>query len=110
MCNLNEVQEIKDALARNPNNIGVGILHEPTGRVFLKPFDQVTGGHAQFASLLRFPLREVRGFVIGRTSSGYQVVNQSHLNQLTGQGQPGSLAMPQDTFNQVLQSLNDAGL
>jgi hypothetical protein len=109
MCDPQEVQAVKDALARDPNNIGVGIIHEPTGLVFVKPFDDVPGGHAQLALDRRLPLHESRGFVIGRAGSGYQVMNRSHLNG-PGQGSPGPMQMPQPLFDAVLQSLKDGGL
>jgi hypothetical protein len=108
MCDPQDVQAVKDALASDPNNIGVGIIHEPTGRVFLKPFDDVPGGHAQLAGDLGFPLSEVKGFIVGRSGAGHQVVNLSHLN--SGQGSPGPMQMPQPLFDAVLQSLRDAGL
>src|SRR6266511_3068246 len=38
MCDPQEVQAVKDALAANSNNLGIGILHEPTGHIHLKPF------------------------------------------------------------------------
>ena len=109
MCDPHEVQAVKDALGRNPNNIGVGIIHEPTGRVFLKPFDDVPGGHAQFAGDLGLPVSETRGFLVGRSGSGYQVVNLSHLNS-AAPGSPGPMQMPQPLFDVALQSLQDAGL
>jgi hypothetical protein len=109
MCDPHDVQAVKDALAQNANNIGVGVIHEPTGRVFLKPFDDVPGGHAQIAGDAGIPLSEARGFLVGRSGSGYQVVNLSHLNS-PAPGSPGPMQMPQPLFDLVLQSLRNAGL
>src|SRR5437870_5718081 len=104
-----EVQAVKDALDQNPNNLGVGIIHEPTGQIHLRPFDDVPGGHAQLASDLGFPLAEVKGFIIGKSGNDYQVINASHLNNLAAQGATGSLQMPDDLFQKVLQGLSNAG-
>lgn len=110
MCDPQEVQVVKDALAANPNNLGIGLVHEPTGHVHLKPFDTVPGGHAQLAGDLRLPLNEVKGFVIGLSGRAYQVLNVSHLNNPAGQGAGGPLQMPQPLFDSVQQALKDAGL
>jgi hypothetical protein len=58
-----EIQAIKDALTQDPNNIGVGILHLPTDKIVLAPFDSV-GGHD--ALVLREKLLPVdcREFVV----------------------------------------------
>jgi hypothetical protein len=105
-----EVQAVKDALARDVNNVGVGVVHEPTGRVYLKPFDDLPmgGGHQELASLTQLPLGECKGFVIGLLHGGYVVVNSSHLNG--PQGQPGSLQMPAPLFLDIEQALRAAGL
>ncbi len=109
MCDPHDIQAVKDALAKDPNNIGVGIIHEPTGRIVLKPFDDVPGGHAQLAGDLGLPLSETRGFLVGRSGSSYQVVNLSHLNSLRAGG-PGPMQMPQPLFDIVVKSLQAAGL
>jgi hypothetical protein len=57
-----EVQAVKAALDQDPLNAGVGVLHEPTGTISLRPFDQVPGGHAQLAGDLGLPLSECKGF------------------------------------------------
>jgi hypothetical protein len=104
-----EVQAVKAALDQDPLNAGVGILHEPTGRIYLKPFDQVPGGHAQLAGDLGLPLSECKGFGIAKAAGGaYVPVNNSHLNG--PQGLPGSLQMPQPTFADIVRALQAAGL
>jgi hypothetical protein len=104
-----EVQAVKDALDQNALNAGVGVLHEPTGRIHLKPFDQVPGGHAQLAGMMGLPLMECKGFAIVKATDGRFVpVNISHLNG--PQGTPGSLQMPQATFDEIVRALGAAGL
>ena len=104
-----EVQAVKAALDQNPLNAGVGVLHEPTGTISLRPFDQVPGGHAQLAGDLGLPLNECKGFGIFKAPGGaYVPVNASHLNG--PQGVPGSLQMPQPTFAEIIAALQAAGL
>lgn len=99
-----------DALDANPNNLGIGVLHEGTGRIHLAPFDVLRGfAHRGLVQQLGFPENECKGFAIGRKADGsYEVANESHLNE--PQGQPGSLQMPEATFAQVMKALQDAGL
>jgi hypothetical protein len=104
-----ELQAVKAALDHNPLNLGVGILHEPTGRISLRPFDQLPGGHAQLAGDLALPLGECKGFGIAKAAGGaYVPVNSSHLNG--PQGSPGSLQMPASTFAEIVAALQAAGL
>jgi len=104
-----ELQAVKDGLDHNARNAGLGILHEPSDRVFLAPFDSVPGGHAELAMQSGLPLHECKGFLIGKDTHGdYVLVNNSHLNGL--QGQPGALRMPQTTFDAIEQALRNAGL
>ncbi len=95
---------------RDELNIGVGVLHEPTGQVRLRPMDALPnrGGHAELAGLLGLPLAECKGFVIGKQADVFVPVNLSHLNG--PQGQPGSLQMPAATFAAVVAALQSAGL
>jgi len=104
-----EVQAVKGALNRNSLNAGVGILHEPTGRIFLRPFDDVPGGHVELVTVVGLPLNECKGFAILKEPGGSFVpVNNSHINGL--QGASGSLMMPQATFAEIVQALQAAGL
>jgi hypothetical protein len=95
---------------RSASTFGVGIIHEPTGQVHLKPFDAVPGGHVRLAGDLGLPLNEVKGFVVGLSADSYQAINASHLSNSSGQGASGTMQMPQALFASVLQSLKDAGL
>jgi hypothetical protein len=105
-----ELQAVKDALALNSQNAGVGVLHEPTGQIRLAaPFDTVPGGHADLVTKGQWPAGECKGFVIVPDGQGgFAVGNVSHLNGV--QGRPGSLQMPQATFDAIRQALRDAGL
>jgi hypothetical protein len=108
-CNPQEVQQVKDALLRDPLNGGVGILHEPTGQIFLAPFDTVPGGHFELVTRFRLAPADCKGFAIFLQPDGTFVpVNSSHLNGV--QGQSGSLQMPASTFSGIIQSLQNAGL
>jgi hypothetical protein len=109
-CDSQDLQAVKDALNQNPLNVGVGILHEPTGQVFLTPIDSLPnqGGHAELTDVLKMPPSECKGFVIAKQQGNFVPVNMSHLNG--PQGQPGSLQMPQTTFDAIVQALKNAGL
>ena len=109
-CDPGELQVVKDALNRDSTNLGVGILHVPSGHIHLIPFDSLPmrGGHAEFAGLLHLPLDQCRGFVIATQPAGFLVSNMSHLNG--PQGQPGSLQMPAPLFADIVQALQDEGL
>jgi len=105
-----EVEAVKDALNQNNLNSGVGIFHEPTRRIHLIPIDDIPNrtGHTGLAQIVSVPQSECKGFAIVKTNGGFLPVNMSHLNG--PQGQPGSLQMPQSTFDEIVQALIDAGL
>ena len=108
-CDAQEVQHVKDELVINPNNVGVGILHEPTGLIHLAPFDDLHGGHDQLVFHKKLAAQECRGFVVVRLPDGsFDAVNNSHLNG--PQGSPGSLLMPVPLFQTIVQVLRQAGL
>jgi hypothetical protein len=104
-----EVQAVKDALLIDAQNVGIGIYHELTDRVFLAPFDNLRGGgHAALVVAQGLRLSDCKGFVVGRSGNGWTVLNVSHLNG--PQGQPGSLAMPLPLFASIELALHAAGL
>jgi len=108
-CDPQELQRVQDELRRKPFNSGVGVLHEPSGQIFLAPFDDVPGGHADLVQQLNLPPSECKGFAIVLQPDGSPTaVNSSHLNGT--QGSPGSLQMPQATFDAIVDTLRDAGL
>ncbi len=102
-----EVQAVKDAPAKDPNDIGVGILHLPADKIVLAPFDSV-GGHDALVLRENFLPVDCRGFVIVLSSGAFDVINSSHLNGT--QGQTGSLQMPQSLFATIESELRRAGL
>jgi hypothetical protein len=101
---------VKDALDKDPNHIGLGVLHEPTGNTCVLPFDQSGGlGHVGLVRTLKVPRQECKGFVIQKNPDGtFAVKNFSGLNG--PQGQPGSTRMPQATFDEITKALQAAGL
>jgi hypothetical protein len=109
VCNPQELQRVKDELDRDINNHGVGILHEPTGQIYLAPFDDVPNGHDELVAKWNLPASECKGFAIMKQPDGTFIpLNSSHLNG--PQGQPGSLTMPLPTFSSIVQALQAAGL
>jgi len=107
-CPSDELQALVDRLNQDVQEVGVGILHEPTGEIRLSTVGQV-GGHDGLVQVSMWPARDCKGFVIGRNADGtFSVHNFSGLNG--PQGQPGSLQMPTATFQSIEQALKDAGL
>jgi len=103
------VQSAKDELVKNPNNVGIGILHEPTGQIFLAPFDDLQGGHDRLVVREQFADADCKGFAVVHLPSGsFDAVNASHLNGVPGQ--PGSLLMPDPLFQALVSALRQAGL
>lgn len=108
-CDPAEVQTVKDALNRNPLNLGIGVLHEPTDLIRLAPFDVVPGGHGELVMRLTLPTVECKGFVIEKRPDGtFAAINISHLNG--PQGQAPSLQMLSAILDDIRQALQQAGL
>lgn len=109
-CDPAELRAVKDALGADARNIGIGVLHEPTGRIHLMPINSLPdrNGHAELVELLKLSGSDCKGFIIALGGGVFVVLNQSHLNG--PQGTPGSLKMPAHTFNNVLRELTHAGL
>ena len=108
-CDAREVQAVKDALTVDPNNLGVGILHDPTGQLRLAPYNDLGGGHDLLTSRFQWPNQQCKGYVVVRLPDGsFDAVNLSHLNG--PQGQPGSLQMDRALFQTILTALRQAGL
>jgi len=97
-----ELVTVRDALMRDSCNLGVGILHLPTGRIALKPFAQLPhrGGHVELAGNLDWAPDECLGFFVARPTGECVMINRSQLN-----AQAGPLQMPQGTFRNILLSL-----
>jgi hypothetical protein len=110
-CDPAALQAVKDALNQNDRNVGVGILHEPTGQIHLLPMDSLPnrGGHAELASVRGVSQAECKGFAVAKSST--ETFFPVNLSQLNGpQGMPGSMQMPQALFDDVVQALRAAGL
>lgn len=109
-CDPQEIQAVKTGLRQNPRNYGIGLLHEPTQRIYLSPIDNLPNqaGHNDLVNLHGLSARECKGFGIDEQNGQFVPINNSHLNG--PQGQPGSLTMPQDTFDAIVEALRDAGL
>jgi hypothetical protein len=97
-----ELQTVRDALLQDSYNLGVGVLYLPTGRIALRPFEQLPcrGGHVELASQLEWAPEECLGFFVARPVDECVMINRSQLN-----AQAGALQMPQGTFRNILQSL-----
>jgi hypothetical protein len=107
-------------MARNPNNMGVGVLDLRTGIVRLFTYDetdafsaanrhlQVAAGHEAAAAMAGIPPNQARGFVLGKQGNDWHVVNGSHLNQ--PDGQPNGTQMAPQTFQEILIALQNTGV
>ena len=93
----------------DPNNLGIGILHEATAQLHIAPYDVIKGGHDALVALHALAANECKGFAISRKPNGsFEAVNVSHLNG--PQGQTGSLQMPLALFKSIEAALSQAGL
>jgi hypothetical protein len=107
-------------MARNQNNMGVGIIDKRTGQVRLFPYDetdafsranphlQVLAGHEAAAAMAGIPPDQARGFVLGKQGSDWHVFNQSHLNRPDAQA--NTTRMDPQTFNEIVSALQGAGV
>ena len=109
-CTPAQLQAVKDAMTADPSDFGIGVLHEPTGNVYLTTMKQIPNqnGHAGFVEQLGLQQSECKGFQLFRASGRFVAVNNSHLNGT--QGQPGSLQMPESLFGSILSQLKSMGL
>jgi hypothetical protein len=107
-------------MARNQNNMGVGVIDRRTGQVRLFSYDetdafsqanrhlQVAAGHEAAATMAGIPLAEARGFVLGKQGNDWHVFNQSHLNR--PDAQPNTMRMELQLFNEIILALQTAGV
>jgi hypothetical protein len=119
-CDPAEVAHIEQETARNPNNLGVGVIDRRTGQVRLFSFDetdafsqanhhlQVGAGHEAAAAMAGIPADQARGFALGRQGSDWHVFNQSHLNQ--PDAQTNTMQMDPQLFNEIVSALQAAGV
>jgi hypothetical protein len=107
-------------MARNQNNLGVGVIDTRTGQVRLFTYDetdaysmanpqlQVMAGHEAAAAMAGIPPDQVWGFVLGRQGTDWHVINSSHLNRADGQA--NTMHMTPQTFNDIVSALQSAGV
>jgi hypothetical protein len=119
-CDPAEVAHIEQELARNPNNMGVGVIDKRTGQVRLFTYDetdafsrahlhlQVMAGHEAAAVMAGIPSDEARGFILGKQGSDWHIINQSHLNR--PDAQTNTLQMEPQLFNDIATALQGAGV
>lgn len=100
-----ELTAVREALQEDASNFGVGVLHVPSGRIALRPFDQLKnrGGHLELVSESEWTPRECLGFVVARPAGESLMVNLSQLN-----AQVGPLWMPPGTFRTIVLSLRQS--
>lgn len=119
-CDPAEVAHVEQELARNHNNLGVGVIDRRTGQVRLFPYDetdafsqanrhlQVMAGHEAAAVMAGIPPDEARGFILGKQGGDWHVFNRSHLNR--PDGQTNALQMDPQMFNEIVTALQGAGV
>jgi hypothetical protein len=119
-CDPAEIAHIERGLARDPNNIGVGVIDSRTGQVRLFPYDEtdafsranphllVMAGHEAAATMAGIPTDQARGFALGKQSGVWHVFNRSHLNQ--PDAQPNPMRMDPQTFSEIVSALQTAGV
>jgi hypothetical protein len=119
-CDPAEVAHIQQEMAKNPNNMGVGVIDTRTGQVRLFTFDEtnafsmanpqlsVAAGHEAAAAMAGIPPDQARGFVLGKRGSDWHVFNQSHLNRPDAQA--NTMCMDPQLFNEIVSALQGAGV
>jgi hypothetical protein len=119
-CDPAEVAHLEQELARNQNNLGVGVIDKRTGQVRLFTYDetdafsqanrhlQVAAGHEAAAAMGGIPPDQARGFALARQGNVWHIFNQSHLNQVDGQ--TPNMRMDPQTFNDVVSALQASGV
>jgi hypothetical protein len=119
-CNPAEIAYVEQELARNPTNVGVGVIDKRTGQVRLFSYDEtnafsmanpglnVAAGHEAAAAMVGIPPDEARGFVLAKQGSDWHVFNQSHLN--VADAQANTMRMDSQLFNGIVYALHGAGV
>lgn len=97
-----ELLSVRESLRTDPVNLGVGLLHQITGRIVLRPFEEIRhgGGHLELAAEYGWLPDECLGFMVARPANECVMVNLSQLN-----AQNGPLFMQHATFRTILLSL-----
>jgi hypothetical protein len=119
-CDPAEVAHIDREIAKNPNNIGVGVIDTGTGQVRLFTYDetdafcqanlhlQVGAGHEAAATMAGISPHQARGFILAKQGGDWHVSNQSHLNQPDAQA--NTMRMDGQLFIEIVSALQAAGV
>ena len=99
-----ELLAVREALQEDALNYGVGILHLATGRIVLRPFNDIChrGGHVELADEFAWLPGECLGFMVAKPHGKCVLVNHSQLNV-----RAGGLHMAQETFRRIVVSLRE---
>ncbi|SRR6266536_2241590 len=119
-CDPAEIAHVEQEMARNQNNLGVGVIDKRTGQVRLFSYDEtnafsmanprlnVAAGHEAAAAMAGIPPDQARGFVLAKQGSYWHVFNQSHLNRPDAQA--NTMRMDGQLFNEIVSALQGAGV
>lgn len=119
-CNPAEVAHVEQEMAKDPFNLGVGVLDTRTGQVRLFSYDetdvfsqanrplQVAAGHEAAAVMAGFLPNQTRGFALWKQSNDWHVQNSSHLNRLDAQ--TNTMQMAPQMFTDIVVALLAAGV
>jgi len=97
-----ELNLVRESLRNDPANLGVGLLHRPSDRLVLRPFNEVRhrGGHLELVHEFGWLPDECFGFIVAKPGRECVMVNLSQLN-----ARGGPLFMAHATFRKILLSL-----
>lgn len=119
-CDPAEVAHLKQEMAKQPNNMGVGVIDMKTGKIRIFPYDdtdafsganphlQVMAGHESAAAMAGIDPGDARGFVLGRQGGNWHVFEQSHLNRIDAQ--VNAMRMHPQIFAEIVAALQTAGV
>jgi hypothetical protein len=119
-CDPVEVAHLEQEIARNQNNLGVGVIDKRTGQVRLFSYDetdafsmanpslQVMAGHEAAAAMAGIPPDQTRGFVLAKHGGDWHVFNQSHLNSLDARA--NLMRMDGQLYHEIVSALQVAGV
>ncbi len=119
-CDPAEVAHIEREIAKDPNNVGVGVIDKRTGQMRLFTYEetdvfckanlhlQAAAGHEAAAAMAEIPFDQARGFVLAKQGRDWHVFNQSHLNRPDAQA--NIMRMDGQLFNAIVSALQAAGV
>lgn len=119
-CDPAELAHVEAEIAKQPSNIGVGVINVKTGGLRLFAYDetvafsranpvlQVMAGHEAAAAMAGIAPDDARGFVLGKQGGDWHIFNQSHLNWVDAQ--PSRMRMDPQTFSEIVAALQKSGV